>query len=74
MTQSRKFDAGGAFIRQYIPELAGCEDEAIHAPWLASAARQREVGCIIGTDFPAPIVDHAEARERTLRRYGVVKR
>ncbi|HQR57634.1 MAG TPA: deoxyribodipyrimidine photo-lyase, partial [Burkholderiaceae bacterium] len=66
VTQSEKFDPEGAFIKRYLPRLAGFNAKEIHAPWLASAARQREVGCIIGTDYPAPIVDHAEARERTL--------
>jgi len=30
---------------------------------------QREAGCTIGEDYPPPIVDHAQARERTLAAY-----
>ena len=73
-TQSEKFDPEGAFIKRYLPQLSGFTAQEIHAPWLASAARQREAGCVIGVDYPAPIVDHAEARKRTLERYAVVKR
>jgi deoxyribodipyrimidine photolyase len=32
---------------------------------------QREVGCMLGTDYPEPIVDHADARRRALERYRV---
>ena len=74
VTQSEKFDPEGAFIKRYLPQLAGFSAREIHAPWLASVERQREAGCVIGVDYPAPIVDHAEARRRTLERYAVVKR
>jgi deoxyribodipyrimidine photo-lyase len=40
---------------------------------LLSAVEQTRLGCVIGRDYPAPIVDHAQARTRTLQRYGVVK-
>jgi deoxyribodipyrimidine photo-lyase len=29
-----------------------------------------EFGVVLGKDYPAPIVDHAEARARTLARFG----
>jgi len=66
VTQSRRFDPDGAFIRRYVPEIAALDDEAIHAPWLASAAVQRSRKVIVGRDYPAPIVDHASARARAL--------
>jgi deoxyribodipyrimidine photolyase len=31
--------------------------------------RQREAGCVIGEDYPEPIVDRREAREAALDRY-----
>jgi deoxyribodipyrimidine photo-lyase len=73
VTQSQKFDPKGAFIRRYLPQLANLSDAQIHAPWLMSAAEQARTGCLIGRDYPAPIVDHAQARARTLERYAVVK-
>ncbi|MGZ8304216.1 MAG: cryptochrome/photolyase family protein [Telluria sp.] len=73
VTQSRKFDADGAFIRRYVPEISGFDDGEIHAPWLAPADVQLAAGCVIGRGYPAPLIDHAEARQRTLQRYAVVK-
>jgi deoxyribodipyrimidine photo-lyase len=73
VTQSERFDAQGKFIRRYLPQLANFTADEIHAPWLASAERQRAAGCVIGKDYPAPIVDHAQARRKTLARYGKLK-
>ena len=74
ITQSEKFDANGDFIRQYLPQLAGFTAKEIHAPWLVSVKRQREAGCIVGRDYPKPVVDHAVARMKTLKRFLKVKR
>jgi deoxyribodipyrimidine photo-lyase len=74
VAQSRKFDPDGKFIKRYLPQLARFAPHEIHAPWLVPLERQRQAGCAIGVDYPAPIVDHAEARARTLARYAVVKR
>ncbi len=69
VTQSRKFDPDGAFIRKLVPELARCDDRAIHAPWLMSMAQQHRAGVTIGSDYPGPVVDHARAREVALALY-----
>ncbi len=69
VTQSQRFDAAGHFIRSLLPQLAGVPDQRIHAPWQMTLLEQQAAGCIIGKDYPAPIVDHALAREKTLKRY-----
>ena len=69
VTQSERFDPQGKFIRRYLPELAKVPDKYIHAPWTMPPAIQTECGVLIGRDYPAPIVDHAEARQRTLARF-----
>lgn len=66
VTQSEKFDAQGKFIRRYVPELGGCPDKWIHAPWLMPSAEQRRCGWVPGQTYPAPVVDHALARIKTL--------
>ncbi len=72
-TQSQRFDKQGAFIRQYLPQLAKLDARDIHAPWLVPAAELKACGVVLGENYPAPVVDHAQARQKTLERFAVVK-
>jgi deoxyribodipyrimidine photo-lyase len=74
VSQSHKFDPEGKFIRRYLPQLAKLPNAAIHAPWLAKPVDLQTADFVLERDYLAPIVDHAEARERTLARYAVVKK
>jgi hypothetical protein len=67
--QSRRFDPAGAYIRRHVPELRDVPDDRIHEPWRMDDAQQAAVGCRIGRDYPAPVLDHGERRERALERY-----
>jgi deoxyribodipyrimidine photo-lyase len=69
LSQSRKFDGSGAYIRRWVPELAGLDAKAIHAPWETAPLELAAAGVILGDSYPHPIVDHAMARERTLSAY-----
>ena len=73
-TQGRRHDPDGTYVRRWVPELAGVPTAHIHAPWELSPDEQRAAGCRIGIDYPAPIVDHAEARARALAVYGAARR
>ncbi len=74
ITQSQKFDADGRFIRMYLPELLGVDAKFLHQPWTMTADEQRTAKVQIGRDYPAPIVDHAAARRRTLEIYACVRK
>jgi deoxyribodipyrimidine photo-lyase len=69
VTQAGNFDPDGAYVRRWLPELAGLKAPAAHAPW-AHPAALAAVGITLGVQYPAPIVDHAEARARTLDAYS----
>jgi deoxyribodipyrimidine photo-lyase len=70
VAQSERFDPDGRFIRKYVPELVRVPARFVHAPWKMDAGQQAAAMCRIGRDYPAPVVDHAEARRRTLERYA----
>jgi deoxyribodipyrimidine photo-lyase len=73
VTQSEKFDANGAFIRLYLPQLSVLSNKEIHAPWRVSEQVLAQKKLRLGQDYPHPIVEHDAARARTLARYAVVK-
>lgn len=64
--QGRKFDPDGAYVRRYVPELAGLPNATIHAPWEASALELTAAGVTLGHDYPRPVVDLGEGRDRAL--------
>ena len=64
--QGRKFDADGAYVRRYVPELAALPDTLLHAPWEAPPALLRAAGVTLGHTYPSPIVDLAAGRARAL--------
>lgn len=70
--QSERFDPEGKFIARYLPQLAPLGPRHIHAPWLAGAERLAQCGLQLGVDYPAPVVDAARSRAKTLLRYSVV--
>ncbi|CAA9588432.1 MAG: Deoxyribodipyrimidine photolyase [uncultured Thermomicrobiales bacterium] len=71
--QGKRYDPDGAFVRRWLPELARVPTRYLHEPWTMPEAVQRESGCAIGRDYPAPIVDHARARALALAVYGGVR-
>ena len=72
-SQGKKHDPDGVYVRRYVPELAKVPDEFIHTPWEMPAGVQKEAGCTVGEDYPAPMVDHQDARERALDAYKAVQ-
>ncbi len=74
VSQSLKFDAEGKFIRRYVPALSGLPAHALHAPWDAAPVDLMAAGVELGKIYPRPLVAHAQAREKTLHRYAVVKK
>jgi len=71
--QGKKFDPQGNFVKQWLPKLSEVPTKYIHTPWEMPTTLQEQSGCIIGKDYPQPIVDHKFARNRILDIYGTAR-
>ncbi|MFN2203469.1 MAG: cryptochrome/photolyase family protein, partial [Caldilineaceae bacterium] len=73
VSQSKRCDPAGDYIRKHVPELRTVPDKYLHEPWKMPAGVQQSSGCIIGKTYPEPVVDHKWARERALTIYAEAK-
>lgn len=64
--QGEKFDGTGAYVRQYVPELADLPDEFLHRPWETPKAVLESAGVRLGETYPTPIIEHSKGRRRAL--------
>ena len=72
--QGQKFDPHGTYVRRFVPELAELDARHIHAPWDAPAMLLQSAGVTLGQNYPLPIVDLAEGRQRALDAFRTVSR
>lgn len=63
--QGGRFDARGAYLRRWLPELEQLPDAALHAPWQARPAAS--------APYDRPLVELAASRERALRAYAAMR-
>jgi len=73
MTQQRRHDPDGEYVRRWLPELRDVPLARLPEPWTMSDDEQAAAGCVIGRDYPQPIVDHRHERERAMARYRAVR-
>jgi len=66
VTQGERFDAEGEYVRQWVPEIAGFANHAIHGPWQKSKRNPQPAA--------APIVDLGDSREAALEAYADMRR
>jgi deoxyribodipyrimidine photo-lyase len=77
ISQGKKFDPHGIYVRRYVPELVTVPDKFVHEPWLAPTGEPTslfdDAGAPTASSYPAPIVDHAAERIESLARYAEVR-
>jgi deoxyribodipyrimidine photo-lyase len=71
--QGKKFDPEGHFVRRWVPELQRMPARHVHAPWEAPDGVLQEAAVRLGADYPHPMVDHGEARDRALEAWEAIK-
>jgi deoxyribodipyrimidine photo-lyase len=67
-------DPEGVFVRKWVPELADVPKKYLPNPEKMPEDLQREIGCVIGEDYPAPIVDHLERYREARSRIWAIKK
>ncbi len=65
VTQGKKFDPDGVYVKRWVPELRDLDPKHVHEPWTAPGG--------IPEGYPAPVVDHAHERQVALQRYEAVR-
>ena len=73
VTQSLKFDSTGEYVKKFIPELHNIPSNQVHEPWELSAEDQKKFKCLIGKDYPRPIVNLSESRDKALKAFSSLK-
>jgi deoxyribodipyrimidine photo-lyase len=73
VTQGERYDAEGAYVRRWVPELGKLPSKYLHAPWTAPREVLERAGVRLGENYPRPIVDHAKARAAALEAFASLK-
>ncbi|WP_293660046.1 deoxyribodipyrimidine photo-lyase [Rhodoferax sp. OV413] len=70
--QAQDQDPQGVFIRRWVSELSKVPLPYLAEPWKMDISVQRMAGCLIGHDYPAPVVDDKAAMKAAKDRlYGL---
>ena len=66
----KKYDPKGAYVRHFLPVLARMPDKYIYEPWKAPLEVQKAAGCVVGVDYPRPIVEHDVASKANMDKHA----
>ena len=64
----KKTDPDGEFIKKYVPEVRMLPVKYIYEPYKAPKSVQIMCNCVVGKDYPSPIVDHESVSKLNMGR------
>ena len=73
VSQGKKFDPEGEYVRRWVPEIGSLPNRWIHSPWDAPDKVLKTAGIELGNNYPHPIVDHAASRKLALDAYAAIR-
>ena len=73
VTQGQKFDKTGDYTRKYVPELKNMPEKYLFNPWEAPQAVLEQAGVVLGENYPQPVIDIKQSRERALNAFQDLK-
>ena len=68
--QAKRYDEDGEYVRYWLPELENVPDTYVHEPHRMSHEQQKQYGCVLGADYPKPVVDLDKTYERIRNERG----
>ena len=73
ISQGKKFDPNGSYTKKYVPELKRIPNEFLFNPWEAPALVLKEANITLGENYPLPIIDLKQSREKALTAFASLK-
>ncbi|MEP6483532.1 MAG: deoxyribodipyrimidine photo-lyase [Rudaea sp.] len=67
VTQGKRFDPEGDYVRRWIPELKSVPTKFVHEPWL-------DADVLAKTKYPAPMIELSASRTSALGAYQQMRR
>ena len=71
--QGKRFDPDGLYIKKFIPELEQLPTKYLFSPWESPIEVLSEANIELGSDYPEPIVDLTESRDRALEAFSTIR-
>ncbi len=68
----KQVDPEGVYIKTYVPELQNFPSDYVHQPWAAPLYIQLQAGCVVGEDYPQPLMDICKQGELCCKRVQTI--
>jgi deoxyribodipyrimidine photo-lyase len=73
VTQGLRFDPDGEYTKKYVPELKDLPSKYLYSPWEAPLDILNDAGVTLGKNYPNPVVDLKQSREKALDAFSVIR-